>query len=96
MDIHSLLEQAKKIGVVTCVASPGPTPEVDKGGELYYPCLWSVDDDSTYLLMKKIYTEIFKNNLSPASALRKAQFSFIGHKKYQDPSYWAAFVIYGD
>lgn len=55
--------------------------------------LWTVDDESTSLLMKALYGHL-KHGMSKAAALQAAQAAT--RKKYPHPYYWAAFVLTGD
>jgi CHAT domain-containing protein/tetratricopeptide (TPR) repeat protein len=57
--------------------------------------LWKVDDDATAELMKHFYREMFENGRSPAAALREAQLKMYQTSRWQDPYYWAGFVIQG-
>jgi CHAT domain-containing protein len=57
--------------------------------------LWKVDDDATAELMKHFYREMFENGRSPAAALREAQLKMRQSNRWQDPYYWAGFVIQG-
>ncbi|MGD9581099.1 MAG: CHAT domain-containing protein, partial [Vampirovibrionia bacterium] len=56
--------------------------------------LWKVDDASTSLLMKSFYN-YYTNGANKAEALRKAQLDLINNKKFQNPFYWAPFIILG-
>jgi CHAT domain-containing protein/Tfp pilus assembly protein PilF len=58
--------------------------------------LWSVDDKATSELMRQFYTGIFKQKLSPASALRAAQLSMWHDKQWRSPYYWGAFTLQGE
>ncbi len=54
--------------------------------------LWKVDDDATQLLM----TSFYKNLLSGASksvALKQAQERVRQTKGFEDPEYWAGFIL---
>jgi hypothetical protein len=55
--------------------------------------LWSVEDESTALLMERFYTHL-REGAGKAEALRQAQIEV----RDQDPNpyYWAAFVLSGD
>ena len=64
------------------------------GSRAVIASLWSVDDEATSDLMKELYKNIIVRKISPKEALRKAQ--IVMKKRYKDPFYWAAFVIYGD
>jgi CHAT domain-containing protein/uncharacterized protein HemY len=55
--------------------------------------LWSVQDDTTALLMERFYTHL-RSGIAPAQALRQAQIEV--RAKYPHPFYWAAFVLTGD
>jgi CHAT domain-containing protein len=58
--------------------------------------LWKVDDDATAELMKHFYDGLFKRDLTPAAALREAQLTLRKDKRWQNPYFWAGFVIQGD
>jgi len=58
--------------------------------------LWSVDDAATAELMGRFYQAMEKKKLSPVAALRQAQVEILKQKRWNDPYYWAGFVIYGD
>ena len=55
--------------------------------------LWSVDDESTSLLMERFYAHL-KGGMGKAQALRQAQLDV--REKYPNPYYWSAFVLSGD
>ena len=57
--------------------------------------LWKVDDEATAELMKRFYTGMFKQGLTPAAALRQAQLEMWQSKRWHEPYYWAGFVIQG-
>ena len=56
--------------------------------------LWKVDDDATKLLMTQFYKNLI-SGISKHEALRQAQKNVREYKakNYQDPYYWAAFVL---
>lgn len=58
--------------------------------------IWSVNDQSTSVLMSKFYTAMKKDGLSPSAALRQAQIGMWKDKKWNLPYYWAAFQIQGE
>ena len=58
--------------------------------------LWSVDDEATAALMGRFYQALEQKKLSPAAALRLAQIETLMQKRWNDPYYWAGFVIHGD
>ncbi len=60
--------------------------------------LWEVSDESTSLLMQKVYELVEKEKIGYSLAISKVKRMFIqGHfgEKYQNPYYWAPFVYYG-
>jgi CHAT domain-containing protein len=59
--------------------------------------LWKVDDRATSELMKRFYQGLLgPKRLCPAGALRQAQMSIWKEKQWQEPYYWAAFVLQGE
>ena len=57
--------------------------------------LWKVDDEATAELMKHFYEGLFKKGLTPAAALREAQLAMREQKRWQEPYFWAGFVLQG-
>jgi CHAT domain-containing protein len=58
--------------------------------------LWSVDDVATAELMARFYREMLTGQKTPAAALRAAQLSLSKEKKWQEPYFWAGFVLQGE
>jgi CHAT domain-containing protein len=60
--------------------------------------LWSVQDQSTSLLMTKFYEKLTqpKTKLTKAEALRQAQLALVNSPEYRHPFYWAPFVLVGN
>jgi CHAT domain-containing protein/Flp pilus assembly protein TadD len=58
--------------------------------------LWKVDDRVTAALMTIFYQELLVNKLKPAAALRAAQRKLSLNKKWNQPHYWAGFVLQGE
>lgn len=58
--------------------------------------LWSVNDNSTAQLMRRMYSKILKDGATPAAALRQAQIEMWKKPQNNQPFYWAAFTIQGD
>ncbi|MEM7353547.1 MAG: CHAT domain-containing protein, partial [Acidobacteriota bacterium] len=59
--------------------------------------LWKVDDRATAELMSFFYRELLQAKRRPAEALRQAQLAmWRDSERWQDPYYWAAFVLYGE
>jgi tetratricopeptide (TPR) repeat protein len=75
----------ENFGVMTRAFFAAGTPRV-------VASLWSVDDESTSLLITSFMAER-KQGLSDAEALRKAM--LITREKYPEPYYWASFVLSG-
>ena len=70
---------------------------VRSGAQSTLATLWSVDDQSTALLMSDFYKQLSQQgNISKASALRKAQISLLKSSEYSHPFYWAPFVLVGN
>lgn len=58
--------------------------------------LWSVSDRATAEFMGRFYRGILQEGLSPTKALRATQLEMWQHKQWQEPYYWAAFVLQGE
>jgi CHAT domain-containing protein/Tfp pilus assembly protein PilF len=58
--------------------------------------LWSVDDEATSELMARFYSRMLKDGLPSASALRGAQLDMLKQTRWQQPYFWAAFVLQGE
>ena len=58
--------------------------------------LWSVDDEATAELMKNFYSNMLREGMPPAAALREAQNTVRKDPRWASPYYWAAFTFQGD
>ncbi|MBD0327527.1 MAG: CHAT domain-containing protein, partial [Pyrinomonadaceae bacterium] len=58
--------------------------------------LWKVDDEATTELMKRFYTNMLQQGMTPAAALRAAQNSIRQDSRWRSPYYWAAFTLQGE
>lgn len=59
--------------------------------------LWDVNDEATAELMSRFYKEMLGNKkLSPAAALQQAQISMSKDKRWNNPYYWAGFILQGE
>jgi CHAT domain-containing protein/tetratricopeptide (TPR) repeat protein len=58
--------------------------------------LWQVQDRPATELMVRFYRALLQDHLPPAAALRSAQRSLRGERRWRDPFYWGAFVLQGD
>lgn len=56
--------------------------------------LWSVSDQATSLLMQEFYRARAQGK-NKAEALRQAQLSLLEQAEFQQPFYWAAFILVG-
>jgi CHAT domain-containing protein len=57
--------------------------------------LWSVDDDSTGLLMSEFYQGL-KEGKSKSESLRSAQLAVKRDLRFEHPYYWGGVVLFGD
>ena len=73
----------------------------DAGAKRVIASLWPVQDDATAELMGAFYHALLLDKQSPAQALRLAKLRVKNHqlknkqKHWQDPYYWASFVLQG-
>lgn len=66
------------------------------GAERVMASLWRVEDRATAQLMHRFYQAMLKEGHPPAAALRSAQLAIRKDLRWQDPFYWAPFVLQGD
>ncbi|MBI4780708.1 MAG: CHAT domain-containing protein [Oscillatoriophycideae cyanobacterium NC_groundwater_1537_Pr4_S-0.65um_50_18] len=57
--------------------------------------LWSVNDESTALLMNRFYQTLINQTQPRAEALRQAQLTLLKTPEYQLPIFWAPYVLIG-
>ena len=69
---------------------------VRSGARSTIASLWSVDDESTALLMSYFYQELSQSQRTKAEALRRAQLAVLQQKDFAHPFFWAAFVLVGN
>lgn len=69
---------------------------VRSGARSTIATLWSVQDDSTAILMTRLYEELRQPGITIAEALRQAQLKLLRSPDYQQPFYWAPFVLVGN
>jgi len=68
------------------------------GARAIISTLWSVNDKSSYSIMKDFYINL-KSNQEKDSALRNAKLSYLNRMKdpqYKHPYYWAGFIAVGN
>jgi CHAT domain-containing protein len=58
--------------------------------------LWQVNDDSVSQVMVQFYTEFNKNGVTKAEALHRAQKALMAQPEYQNPYYWASYILVGN
>ena len=69
--------------------------DADFSGDLF---LWKVDDEATRALMERFYAlwnPETGEGLSAAAALKAAQEHVAAQPGWEDPYYWAAWVLWG-
>ncbi|MEQ8975461.1 MAG: CHAT domain-containing protein [Coleofasciculus sp. C1-SOL-03] len=69
---------------------------VRSGARSTLATLWSVDDQSTAMLMVKFYQELAQANVTKAEALRQAQLALLQQSRFRHPYYWSPFVLLGN
>ena len=57
--------------------------------------LWQVNDESTAIFMTEFYRQLAAKS-SKAEALRNAQLTLLQNREYQNPYFWAPFVLVGN
>ncbi|MEG3864511.1 CHAT domain-containing protein [Microcoleus sp. Z1_B2] len=58
--------------------------------------LWQVNDESTAIFMTEFYKQLASSKTSKAEALRNAQLTLLQNPQYQNPYFWAPFVLVGN
>ncbi len=66
-----------------------------RGAKRVIASLWQVEDKSTAMLMRAMYTAFVAAPTDAAAALRQAQLSVRADPAYAHPYYWAGFVASG-
>jgi CHAT domain-containing protein len=69
---------------------------VRAGADSTLSTLWQVNDKSTSQLMVQFYTEFKKGGVSKAEALHRAQKALLAQPEYQNPYYWAPYILVGN
>ena len=55
--------------------------------------LWAISDDATSELMNAFYRQLQQPHTSKAQALRAAQQTLLGTRRFSHPYYWSAFLL---
>lgn len=66
----------------------------EAGAKAVLSTLWSIDDEGTMVFMEKFYDNYLAGS-SPQIALRQTKREFIQSKEWNNPYYWAPFVMVG-
>jgi CHAT domain-containing protein len=66
------------------------------GARMVIASLWRVEDTATAELMQHFYDALIQDDMTAAQALRHAQLKIAKDRRWQQPYYWAAFVLQGD
>ena len=66
------------------------------GSKSVVATLWKVDDEATTELMKHFYEGLFREDLTPAAALRQAKIAIWKERRWRSPFFWAAFELHGE
>ena len=69
---------------------------VKSGARTVLASLWSVNDQSTGLLIPAFFAELANGEASRAKALQSAQLKLLQDAKFANPYHWAAFVLIGN
>ncbi len=55
--------------------------------------LWQVNDNSISQLMVRFYTEFKEGGVSKAEAIHRAQKTLLAQPEYQNPYFWAPYIL---
>lgn len=69
---------------------------VRSGARSTLATLWSVKDEATAALMTQFYRELSQPGVTKAEALQRSQLSLLRDRRFQNPLYWAPFVLVGN
>jgi len=69
---------------------------ISAGSKSVVASLWKVDDRATAALMDEFYQSMLQKGLSPAAALREAKLKLMRDERWNNPYYWAGFVVQGE
>ena len=69
---------------------------VQAGARSTLATLWQVSDESTVKFMEVFYGELTKPGMTKARALHRAQQSLIADAQFQNPFFWAPYVLVGN
>ena len=66
------------------------------GAQRVVVSLWNVSDRATASLMSRFYRDMLGSGKTPSAALRAAQLEIMKVKGWENPYYWAPFIMQGD
>ncbi|MTJ06209.1 CHAT domain-containing protein [Anabaena sp. UHCC 0204] len=69
---------------------------VRSGARSTIASLWSVDDNSTSQFMIEFYNQLANSQVTKAEAIRNAQLAILKQPQFQNPYYWAPFILVGN
>ncbi|MEO0396534.1 MAG: CHAT domain-containing protein [Cyanobacteria bacterium P01_A01_bin.137] len=69
---------------------------VRSGARSTLATLWQVNDEGTSVLMSQFYQKLADTSLTKAEILREVQLNLLQDPTYQDPYFWAPFVLIGN
>jgi CHAT domain-containing protein len=106
-DIYNLRLRADLVVLSACQTAYGKEVEGEglisltrsfmyAGAERVVASLWKVDDAATAEFMRRFYRAMFKDGKNTSAALQQAQTEIRQIKRWQNPRYWASFVLQGD
>lgn len=58
--------------------------------------LWQIDDRATADFVGEFYRQLVDPTITKAEALRRAQLSVLKTPRYQEPGYWAPYILVGN
>jgi len=58
--------------------------------------LWNVSDEATRIFMVEFYRNMIHKGMSKGTALRATKIAMMDSARFYLPSYWAAFILYGE
>jgi CHAT domain-containing protein len=68
---------------------------VRSGARSTLATLWQVNDRGTSVLMQRFYQQLANATAPKAEVLRQAQLSLLNSEEYEDPYFWAPFILVG-
>jgi CHAT domain-containing protein len=69
---------------------------VKSGARSVVATLWPANDAAAAELVRVFYTELGKDGVSKAEALRRAQVALLSGQQFEHPQMWAPFLLIGD